>query len=53
MLRAQRLHQRIDNARTDYMNKVIAEIVKTKPSYITIELSTSQYGYGYTCPYFE
>ncbi len=27
----------IDNIRTDYMNKTIAEIVKTKPSYITIE----------------
>ena len=28
---------RIDNIRTDYINKIIAEIVKTKPSYITIE----------------
>ena len=28
---------RIDNNRTDYINKTIAEIVKTKPSYITIE----------------
>ena len=36
-LKVQRLHQRIDNIRTDYLNKTIAEIVKTKPSYITIE----------------
>ena len=33
----QRLHHKIDNIRTDYINKSIAEIVKTKPSYITIE----------------
>ena len=36
-LRVQKLHHRIDNIRTDYINKTIAEIVKTKPSYITIE----------------
>ena len=36
-LKVQRLHHRINNIRTDYINKVIAEIVKTKPSYITIE----------------
>ena len=36
-LKIQRLHHRIDNIRTDYINKIIAEIVKTKPSYITIE----------------
>ena len=36
-LKIQKLHQRIDNIRTDYINKTIAEIVKTKPSYITIE----------------
>ena len=35
--KVQRLHQRIDNIRTDYINKTIAEIVKTKPSYITVE----------------
>ena len=27
----------MDNIRTDHINKTIAEIVKTKPSYITIE----------------
>ena len=37
ILKVQKLHQRIDNIRTDYINKTIAEIVKTKPSYITIE----------------
>ena len=36
-LKVQRLHHKIDNIRTDYINKSIAEIVKTKPSYITIE----------------
>ena len=37
VLKVQKLHYRIDNIRTDYINKTIAEIVKTKPSYITIE----------------
>ena len=36
-LKVQKLHHRIANIRTDYINKTIAEIVKTKPSYITIE----------------
>ena len=36
-LKIQELHHRIDNIRTDYINKTIAEIVKTKPSHITIE----------------
>ena len=35
--KVQKLHHKMDNIRTDYMNKTIAEIVKTKPSYITIE----------------
>lgn len=35
--KVQKLHHRIENIRTDYINKTIAEIVKTKPSYITIE----------------
>ena len=36
-LKVQKLHHRIDNIRTDFINKTIAEIVKNKPSYITIE----------------
>lgn len=36
-LKVQKIHHKIDNIRTDYINKVIVEIVKTKPSYITIE----------------
>lgn len=36
-LKVQRLHHKLDNVRTDYINKSIAEIVKTKPSYIAIE----------------
>lgn len=37
ILRIQKVNQRLDNIRTDYINKVINEMVKTKPSYITIE----------------
>ena len=36
-LKVQKIHHRMGNIRTDYINKTIAEIVKTKPSYITIE----------------
>lgn len=36
-LRVQKIHQRIANTRNDYQNKVIAEIVKREPSFITIE----------------
>lgn len=35
--KVQRIYHRLDNIRTDYINKTIAEIVKTKPSYIAIE----------------
>jgi putative transposase len=37
ILRVQKLHHRINNIRTDYIYKTVNEIVKTKPSYITIE----------------
>ena len=37
MLKVQKLHQRLANIRTDYINKVISELVKTKPKWITIE----------------
>ena len=36
-LKVQKVHHKIDNIRTDYINKTIAEMVKTKPSYISIE----------------
>ena len=36
-LKVQKLHHRIDHIRTDYVKKTIAEIVKTKPLFITIE----------------
>lgn len=36
-LKVQKLYQRLDNIRTDYINKVISELVKTKPKWITIE----------------
>ena len=33
----QKVFHQLDNIRTDYVNKCISEIVKAKPSYITIE----------------
>lgn len=36
-LKVQKLHQRIDEIRKDYENKVIQEIVKQKPRFITVE----------------
>ena len=36
-LKVQKLYQRLDNIRTDYINKTISELVKTKPEWITIE----------------
>ena len=36
-IKVQKLYHKINNIRTDYINKTIAEIVKTKPSHITIE----------------
>ena len=36
-LKVQKLHQRLENIRIDYVKKCVSEIVKTKPSYITIE----------------
>ena len=36
-LKVQKLHQRINNIRTDYVNKCVSQAVKTKPSFITIE----------------
>lgn len=37
VLKVQKLHRRLYNIRTDYINKIVAEIVKTKPKYVTIE----------------
>ena len=37
VLKVQKLHQRIDQIRTDYINQCVNEIVKAKPSYITME----------------
>ena len=36
-LRVQKLYHRLNNIRTDYLNKIISELVKTKPMWITIE----------------
>ena len=33
----QRIHQRLDNIRSNYINQTINELVKTKPNHITIE----------------
>src|SRR4030066_564409 len=37
VVKVQKLHHRLTNTRTDFINKTVNEIVKTKPSYITIE----------------
>ncbi|WP_342357556.1 transposase, partial [Clostridium perfringens] len=37
VVKTQRLHQRLANIRTDYINKTVFSIIKQKPSYITIE----------------
>lgn len=37
VVKIQKLHQRLTNIRTDYINKTISSIIKQKPSYITIE----------------
>ena len=37
VVKVQKLHQRLVNIRTDYINKTIFSIIKQKPSYITIE----------------
>jgi len=36
-LKVQKLHQKLYNMRTDYINKIVSELVKTKPTWITIE----------------
>lgn len=36
-IKVQKVFHQLDNIRTDYINKCISEIVKAKPSYITIE----------------
>lgn len=36
-LKVQKLYQRLTNIRTDYLNKTINSIIKTKPSFIVIE----------------
>ena len=37
VVKVQRLYQKLSNIRTDYTNKTVSNIVKQKPSYITIE----------------
>ena len=37
VVKVQKLHQRLTNIRTDYINKIVSSIIKQKPSYITIE----------------
>jgi putative transposase len=36
-IKVQKLHQRLDNVRTDKINKIVNDLAKTKPNYITIE----------------
>ncbi|ABG87467.1 ISCpe4, transposase [Clostridium perfringens SM101] len=37
LVKVQKLHQKLANIRTDYINKTVFSIIKQKPSYITIE----------------
>ncbi|EOU1993252.1 transposase [Clostridium perfringens] len=37
VVKVQKLHQKLRNIRTDYINKIVSLIIKQKPSYITIE----------------
>lgn len=37
VVKVQKLHQRLTNIRTDYINKTVSSIIEQKPSYITIE----------------
>jgi len=37
LLEVQKLYKRLENIRTDYINKVVSEVAKTKPEFITIE----------------
>ena len=36
-VKVQKLHQKLANKRTDYINKIICEVIKQKPSFITLE----------------
>jgi len=37
IVKVQKLHQKLTNKRTDYINKTVSELIKQKPSFITIE----------------
>ncbi|EGT3640938.1 MULTISPECIES: RNA-guided endonuclease InsQ/TnpB family protein [unclassified Clostridioides] len=37
VVKVQKLHQRLTNIRTDYINKTLFQVIEQKPSYITIE----------------
>lgn len=37
IVRVQKLHQKLANKRTDYINKTVSELIEQKPSFITIE----------------
>ena len=37
IVEVQKIHQRLTNIRIDYINKIISELVKQKPSFITIK----------------
>ena len=37
LVKVQRVHKRLDDIRTDYVNKCVSEIAKTKPKFVTLE----------------
>lgn len=37
VLKVQKIHHALENIRTDYLNKIVSDLAKAKPNYITIE----------------
>lgn len=37
LLEVQKLFKRLENIRTDYINKIVSKVAKTKPKFVTIE----------------
>ena len=53
-VKVQKLHHKLDNIRTDYVNKTISNIINQKPKFITIEdLNVKDRIYKCDCGYIE
>ena len=54
IVKVQKLHHKLDNIRTDYVNKTISNIINQKPKFITIEdLNVKDRIYKCDCGYIE